>query len=104
MRDDVQLGSASFGLPLPVDPGMHTILVSAPGHADRSVSVTLKAGDAQSIALRAGDAEAKAPEAHPAGAVLAAQSPATPEGRLRRATAALHEPWASGSWPSGGWG
>src|SRR5271163_4925186 len=25
MRDDVQLGSASFGLALPVDPGMHAI-------------------------------------------------------------------------------
>ena len=60
MRDDVQLGSASFGLALPVDPGTHAIVVSVPGHVDRKVVVTLKAGDAQTIALRPGDAEASA--------------------------------------------
>ena len=60
MRDDVQLGSASFGLAIPVNPGTHTILVSAAGHADRKVTITVKAGDALAIALRAGEAEASA--------------------------------------------
>ena len=53
-KDDVQLGSASFGLALPVDPGAHSIVVVVAGHADRRVTVTLKAGDAQAIALRGG--------------------------------------------------
>ncbi len=55
MRDDVQLGSASFGLALPVDPGTHAVVVSVPGRVDRRVVVTLKAGDAQTLVLKAGE-------------------------------------------------
>ena len=58
MRDDVQLGSASFGIALPVDPGTHAIVVSAPGRVDRRVVVTLRPGDAQVVTLKAGDVEA----------------------------------------------
>jgi hypothetical protein len=58
-RDDVTLGSASFGLALPMDPGTHTVVVSAPGHQRKSFTVTLKAGDAQALTLSVGDVEAK---------------------------------------------
>jgi hypothetical protein len=56
MRDDVQLGSASFGLPLPLDPGSHSIVVIAPGHADRKVTISLKPGEALALSLKAGEA------------------------------------------------
>jgi hypothetical protein len=60
MRDDVQLGSASFGVALPVDPGTHAVVVRVPGHVDRRVVVTLKPGDAQMITLAAGEVESTA--------------------------------------------
>jgi hypothetical protein len=54
MRDEVQLGAASFGLPLPVNPGSHVIVVSAPGHADKRLTVTLKAGESETVPLTLG--------------------------------------------------
>lgn len=42
--DGVALGAASFGVPLPMDPGRHEVVVRAPGHLDRVVSVELGEG------------------------------------------------------------
>ena len=50
-RDGVDLRSASVGVDLPVDPGEHSIVVSAPGRAARSYAVALAPG--QRLALRA---------------------------------------------------
>jgi hypothetical protein len=68
LRDDVQLSSASFGLALPVNPGQHSIVVSAPGHKDKTIAVTLKPGESQTVTLSLADADASgaapaAPEA-----------------------------------------
>lgn len=38
-RDGVDVGPGSFGVPLPVDPGRHTVLVTAPGFADRRYDI-----------------------------------------------------------------
>ena len=43
-RDGVDLGNASVGVDLPVDPGEHRIVVSAPGRTARSYAVTLAPG------------------------------------------------------------
>jgi hypothetical protein len=40
----VDLSSASFGVPLPLDPGEYAVVVSAPGHSDRLLSVKLSGG------------------------------------------------------------
>jgi hypothetical protein len=65
MRDDVQLGSASFGLALPVNPGQHTIVVTVPGHADKRTSVSLRSSEAETVTLRLGDALPSAPPPRP---------------------------------------
>lgn len=38
-RDGVVLGAPSLGRPLPVDPGQHTIVITAPGYRDVEVTV-----------------------------------------------------------------
>jgi hypothetical protein len=53
-RDGVELGQGSLGAELPVDPGTHTIVVSAAGYADRSFSVTLEDGVRQTLAVGPG--------------------------------------------------
>ena len=53
-RDDVELGSASFGSPLPVDPGAHVVHVTAAGHAESQVVVTLAEGEKKSIEVKPG--------------------------------------------------
>jgi hypothetical protein len=40
-RDGVELGSASLGAPLPVNPGRHTVVATAPGRAAATKTVTL---------------------------------------------------------------
>jgi hypothetical protein len=91
MRDDVQLGSASFGLALPVDPGTHAVVVSAPGHVDRRVVVTLKAGDAQTITLKVGEVDASAPRSAAVVQVSASTPNATSPGTTSPARGA-HDP------------
>lgn len=60
-RDGVELGRASFGLPLPVDPGDHTVTVSAPGRAEKRYSVSLREGESRDLAVEPG---APLPVAH----------------------------------------
>jgi hypothetical protein len=63
MRDDVQLGSASFGLALPVNPGPHTIVVTAPGRAEKRTSLSLRANEAETVTLHVGEALPSPPAA-----------------------------------------
>jgi tetratricopeptide (TPR) repeat protein len=44
-RDDIEVGAPSFGVPLPVDPGSHVIVVSAPNCAARRITLTVSAGE-----------------------------------------------------------
>jgi hypothetical protein len=53
-RDGVRLGRASLGLPLPVDPGRHVVVVSAPGREPREYEVTLKAKENQALTVEPG--------------------------------------------------
>ncbi len=41
-RDDVQLGRAAVGLAVPVDPGEHRVVVSAPGYERRTIVTTVE--------------------------------------------------------------
>jgi hypothetical protein len=54
LRDETELGTASLGVGLPVDPGAHVLVLRAPGHADARQSVTLREGEARSIELALG--------------------------------------------------
>jgi hypothetical protein len=53
-RDGVELGAASLGIEVPVDPGAHELVVSMAGHADRKVSVQLAEAEFKRLVLEAG--------------------------------------------------
>lgn len=69
---DVQLGAASFGVPLPMDPGHYTIKTRCPGHEVGRYEVELAEGQQRALEV---DAAAPLPSmnAPPAGAEAAAQ-------------------------------
>ncbi len=56
-RDGVELGSASLGTPLPLDPGSHVVVASAPGHADREFRVLLREREYQTLEVQPGPPE-----------------------------------------------
>lgn len=49
------LRSAAFGVPLPLDPGTHTVEASAPGFAPRVFTVTLAAGETKTLEVAPGE-------------------------------------------------
>jgi hypothetical protein len=51
---DAELSSASFGVRLPVDPGRRTLVVHAPGHADRKYVLELSPGDERTLTVELG--------------------------------------------------
>lgn len=53
-RDGVRLGRASLGLPLPVDPGKHQVVVTTPGREPRAYEVTLRARDSATLTVEPG--------------------------------------------------
>jgi hypothetical protein len=62
-RDSVELGAASFGVALPLDTGIHRVVVTAPNHDASSQDVVLAEGDHRELVVGPG-AEAK-PAARP---------------------------------------
>ena len=63
-RGGVSLGEASFGVPLPVDPGVQEILVSAPGRSANQYRIELRQGDRETLSVEPGPEELK-PRAAP---------------------------------------
>jgi hypothetical protein len=53
-RDGVVLGKASLGAPLPVDPGRHSIVVTAPGHHPREIDLIIAASEHRSLTVEPG--------------------------------------------------
>ena len=77
VRDgNVELGSV-LGVALPMDPGSHELVVSAPGFAPRSFAVKLSEGDAQTLAVSPGGATGAGNASHGAEPA-AASAPAAP--------------------------
>lgn len=74
-RDGVVLGKPSLGLPLPVDPGAHAIVVKAPGHADATTNLTLAEGEAKKLDLDVGAVVAVAVAPPPAVATAPEPKP-----------------------------
>jgi hypothetical protein len=71
VRDgSVELGSATFGIALPIEPGSHELVVSAPGFAERTFQIQLAEGEVRSLVVSPG-----APVS-PGAAPLAGPSPA----------------------------
>lgn len=63
---DAIVGSAAtYGAPIPFDPGEHHLTVTAPGRAARTVDVTLTEGKTSTVSVEPGAAEEKAVEKPP---------------------------------------
>lgn len=56
-RDGNELGAASLGVPLPLDPGDHRVEVRAPGRVASSTTVTLGEAAERTVEVDAGPAE-----------------------------------------------
>jgi hypothetical protein len=57
LRDgDLDLGSAAFGVALPMDPGAHDLVISAPGFEPRTFQVRLAEADTQTVTVSPGAA------------------------------------------------
>ncbi len=53
-RDGVAIGAATLGLPVPVDPGVHTVVVRAPKHDDKKYSIDVKESQLAELVLSLG--------------------------------------------------
>lgn len=60
-RDDVVLGAASVGVPLPVEIGAHTITTTIAGHQPSSITLTLAEGERRELLLQPGPLLREAP-------------------------------------------
>jgi hypothetical protein len=60
-RDGVELGQASLGASLPVNPGEHVVVVSAPGHAEKRIVLRIAEGRSESAAVAPGEPIPTAP-------------------------------------------
>jgi hypothetical protein len=78
IRDGVPLGIASLGVALPVDPGPHLIVVSAPGRAIRRYEVSVEGGKQQVLVVEPGPAPSPVavPAPVPAAAIVQPAPPA----------------------------
>jgi hypothetical protein len=74
LRDETPLGAASLGVALPVDPGVHLLVLRAPGRVETRREITLREGESQTVDLVPG-----AVVAPPLGA-----SPVTPSSEANR--------------------
>ena len=82
-RDGVVLGSASLGVPLPVDPGLHQIVRPAPGRTPRSYQLAVGNGQQEVVVVEPGPPVA--PIAAPVAIVARPSMPAPAEPRRGRA-------------------
>lgn len=78
-RDDVALGSGSFDVPLPVDPGRHVIAIRAPGREDRSYEMVLAPGEHKTLEAEPGPIRSAADDGGAATAAHGGTEPTTAE-------------------------
>lgn len=89
--ETIDLGAASFGLPLPINPGEHAIVVSAAGRQDVRFNVTLREGERLQLPVLPGpETNMSAPSA-PSNAVRDTSTNA-PTPHATAAAAIAHEP------------
>lgn len=64
-RDDVELGSASLGIPIPVEPGAHTVKVTARDHEPREYALNLEEKERKTLEVDVGKKKASKPAEAP---------------------------------------
>jgi hypothetical protein len=65
-RDGIAIGAAGLGVPLPVDPGEHEVVVSAAGRMDKAFRVSLALAEKKELVVTAGEPVPVAPTGAPA--------------------------------------
>jgi len=78
-RDDVELGDASLGVALPVNPGEHWVVVVAPGRSDSRKRILVTEGKSESLTLQVGDASSSSPTSAPHGSSSSSSSGSEPD-------------------------
>ena len=78
VRDGVALGTASLNVPLPVNPGAHTLVVRAKDHEETTQSVTIAEGENKRVELKMGAAKKPGPVAALPGEDKGASSGTSP--------------------------
>ncbi|HWL84723.1 MAG TPA: hypothetical protein VNO21_02925 [Polyangiaceae bacterium] len=113
-RDDVELGVASLGVSLPIDPGRHRFTVRGQGHEESKVDADILPGESRSLVLEIGrplpgPAPLPAPYPERMGTVPQPPAPATSDGGLRSTGTAhgryrtIHRAPPGDTWPPA-WG
>jgi len=64
-RDAVDLGAASLGVALPVDPGRHLVIVTAPDHLERRYDVQVSEGQTTKLEVAPGEKRSAVPPPAP---------------------------------------
>jgi len=64
-RDEIELGQVSQGVPLPVDPGPHTVTVKMAGHLPEKITIAVGEGESKQIEVHAGAIDPNANETSP---------------------------------------
>lgn len=77
-RDSIAVAGTSLGVDLPVDPGKHTVTVSAPGRDERRYDVTLEEGKRQTLKVEPGPQTAAASTASGVPTATASATATTP--------------------------
>lgn len=77
LLDGVELGAASIGAEMPIDPGMHTIEVGLAGGQPRKITFEIKEGEHKSVDAAAPAAEPARPLPAPVGSAPAPAAPAS---------------------------
>lgn len=75
--DDAALPAASFGVAIPVDRGVHLLVVSAAGKKTQTVEITVKDGEAKQVTVAPLEDEAKPVETPVEKPVVVAPPPVT---------------------------
>jgi hypothetical protein len=112
LRDALELGAASLGIALPVDPGPHAVRATAAGHEESTTKVTLGEGESRVIEVAPGAAVAPAassgvtpPASAPTLPPASASSPAPVPTPVAPAHAPVdHRGLRIAGWVSGGVG
>ncbi len=65
LRDGVALGSATFGVPLPIDPGKHMVAARAPGFKEWSTEVVVEEGKTLEVKVPALELDVSKPPPPP---------------------------------------
>ena len=81
VKDGTELGSGSLGVPLPVDPGEHTLVVRAPGYMDERSQVTLAEAESRALMLTLGEPKSELPESREATSIGVVPPPTDTRGQ-----------------------